>query len=83
MRIGLEKIVSFIKEKLGKEKITILDSTCGDMNWMPVFLRGRTDVDYTGYDLIPVNIESARARFSNESWEFHTWDLVQNKIGEN
>ena len=48
---------------------------------MPTFLRGRTDVDYTGYDLLPVNIEAAKDRFKNESWVFDTWDLVKDKIG--
>ena len=48
---------------------------------MPTFLRGRTDVDYTGYDLLPVNIEAAKDRFKNETWVFDTWDLVKDRIG--
>ena len=56
------------------------DSSCGDMTWMPTFLRSRSDVEYTGYDLIPVNIENAKAKFANESWTFSTWDLVRDRI---
>ena len=50
---------------------------------MPTFLRGRSDVDYTGFDLLPVNIESAKKKFSNETWKFNTFDLVKDRIGKN
>ena len=59
----------------------MLDSSCGDMTWMPSFLHSRTDVEYTGYDLLPVNIEHAKEAFKNESWTFSTFDLVKDKIG--
>ena len=50
---------------------------------MPTFLHGQPDVDYTGYDLLPVNINAAREIFKNETaWTFHTWDLVKDKIGK-
>ena len=48
---------------------------------MPTFLRSRTDVEYTGYDLLPVNIEHAKKTFKNETWQFSTFDLVKDKIG--
>ena len=51
------------------------------MTWIPTFLRSRTDVDYTGYDLIPINIKAAKEKFKNESWKFQTFDLVKDKIG--
>ena len=50
------------------------------MNWMPTFLRDRTDVDYTGYDLLPINIDSARENFANETWKFEVFDLVKDRI---
>ena len=31
----LSQVINFIKTKLGKETISILDSSCGDMNWLP------------------------------------------------
>jgi hypothetical protein len=53
------------------------------MTWMPTFLHGQPDVDYTGYDLLPVNINHAKEIFKNETaWTFHTWDLVKDKIGK-
>ena len=38
-------------------------------------------MEYTGYDLLPVNIEHARKIFKNETWQFSTFDLVKDKIG--
>eukprot|EP00091_Calanus_sinicus_P006774 TRINITY_DN17520_c0_g1_i1.p1 TRINITY_DN17520_c0_g1~~TRINITY_DN17520_c0_g1_i1.p1 ORF type:complete len:107 (-),score=29.38 TRINITY_DN17520_c0_g1_i1:263-583(-) len=47
---------------------------------MPLFLAGRDDVDYTGYDLLPANVENARNRFYNQTWTFETVDLVKDRI---
>ena len=82
IRQALEKIVPFLAAELGKDKIRILDAPCGDMTWMPEFLRGRTDVEYTGYDLMPVNIEEAKEKFAEEPWQFSTWDLVRDRLGK-
>jgi len=79
-RSGLGSVVDYLKAELGKDRISILDASCGDMNWMPTFLRSRSDVEYTGYDLLPVNIDSARSRFVNESWNFAVVDLVKERI---
>jgi len=79
-RSGLGSVVDYLKAELGKDVISILDASCGDMNWMPTFLRSRPDVEYTGYDLLPVNIDSARSRFANESWDFAVVDLVKERI---
>ena len=43
---------------------------------MPAFLDSRTDIKYTGYDLLGSNIEYAREQFVNETCEFQTVDLV-------
>ena len=41
---------------------------------------GRSDIDYTGYDLLPVNIDQAKEKFSNESWKFEVFDVVEERI---
>ena len=76
---------------------SILDSSCGDMNWMPIFLQGlqglqsrfnswdfsgHSDIKFTGYDLLPVNIDQAKRKFSNESWSFEVFDLVEDRISQ-
>ena len=53
------------------------------MTWIPTFLYGRDDVDYTGYDLLPVNIDKAKKMFKNETWKFDTFDLVKDRISIN
>ena len=41
---------------------------------------GRADVSFTGYDLIPQNIETAKKKFQNESWTFKVFDIVERRI---
>ena len=68
------------------------DSSCGDLTWMPTFLRSRRDVVYTGYDLLPVNIHNAKLRYTvhgknadlvykNENYtcpaELAIWNMLQ------
>ena len=47
---------------------------------MTGFLRSRNDIDYTGYDIVPSNIEEHRDKFNNESWKFEQHDLVTDNI---
>ena len=69
----LHSITDKLKEILKKDKIRFLDSSCGDMFWMPEFLTSRSDVIFTGYDLDEGNIESNRKKFSNKPWKFKVW----------
>ena len=69
----LHSITDKLKEILKKDKIRFLDSSCGDMFWMPEFLDSRSDVIFTGYDLDEGNIESNRKKFSNKPWKFKVW----------
>ena len=43
---------------------------------------GRSDIDYTGYDLLPANIDQAKEKYSNESWNFEVFDLVEDRISQ-
>ena len=62
----LHSITDNLKEILKKDKIRFLDSSCGDMFWMPEFLAARSDVIFTGYDLDEGNIESNIRKFSDK-----------------
>ena len=46
----LHSVTDHLKKVLGQDKISFLDSSCGDMNWMPDFLNNRTDMEFHGYD---------------------------------
>ena len=48
----------------------MLDSSCGDMNWIPRFLNNRTDVIYTGYDITDSNIKKHKKNFIDKDWVF-------------
>ena len=81
MRDILDSVIDKLKSVLGKSEIKVLDSSCGDMNWMPGFLRARPgDVLYTGLDIVAANIEAHRKRFRNESWVFRQHDLVTDAV---
>ena len=59
----------------------MLDSSCGDMTWMPSFLETRTDVDFTGYDIVSKNIDHHREQFKNhKDWTFEQHDIVKDQI---
>ena len=49
---------------------SLLDSSCGDMTWMPTFLKERNDVEFTGFDIVPENIENHRNSFKDQNWKF-------------
>ena len=66
----LHSITDKLKEILEKNKIRFLDSSCGDMFWMPEFLNSRSDVIFTGYDLDLGNIKSNKEKFRDKSWTF-------------
>ena len=51
------------------------------MGWMPAFLETRSDVAFTGYDIVAKNIENHRRKFkSHKDWRFETHDLVTEPI---
>ena len=59
---------------------SVLDSSCGDMTWMPSFLSSRSDVDYTGYDIVEANIKNHREKFRETDWKFEVHDIVTDPI---
>ena len=62
MKHILGRVIDHVKAELGQDTVTLLDSSCGDMNWMPGFLRARPgDVLYTGLDIVAANIEASTA----------------------
>jgi len=76
----LNILVEKIKKNLGKDVIRFLDSSCGDMTWMPTFLANRTDVEFTGYDIVQANIEAHRKTFQHTNWKFEVHDSVVDPI---
>ena len=59
---------------------SVLDSSCGDMTWMPSFLSSRSDVVYTGYDIVEDNINNHREKFRDTDWKFEVHDIVTDDI---
>lgn len=82
MRRVLDRVVNKVKLALKKESLTLLDSSCGDMAWMPTFLENRTDVIFTGYDIVPGNVEGHKKKFDAKPWKFEVHDIVADPIGK-
>ena len=79
----LAVVIDQLKVILHVDRIRMLDIPCGDMAWMPVFLSGRSDVDYTGMDIVPAIIDSHREYFkNNSSMSFVTQDVVKKKLNK-
>jgi len=83
MRRVLDRVVNKVKMTLKKESLTLLDSSCGDMAWMPTFLENRTDVVFTGYDIVPGNVEGHQKKFNAKPWKFEVHDIVADPIAGN
>ena len=65
----LHSITDKLKQILKKDEIRFLDSSCGDMFWMPEFLNSRSDVIVTGYDLDEGNIKSNSYPEFQRQWQ--------------
>ena len=50
------------------------------MTWMPSFLSSRSDVEYTGYDIVEANINNHREKFRDTDWKFEVHDIVTDPI---
>ena len=66
----LHSVTDHLKMILAQDRISFLDSSCGDMNWMPDFLNNRSDVQFSGYDITQTNIDKHKQKFSDKSWIF-------------
>ena len=76
VRQTLDCVINDIKYTLKKKLLRILDVPCGDLRWMSVFLRNRTDVEYTGMDIVPDIIKRHRETYSDKPWTFRVHDIV-------
>ena len=79
----LHIIINEIKLVHGKETIKMLDIPCGDFVWMSRFLQERTDVKYTGMDIVPSLIENHKSAFkSDPNLSFIHQDIVETPLGQ-
>ena len=77
---ALHVIIGQLKRYLGVERVRLLDIPCGDLQWMHRFLLTRSDVDYTGVDIVADVISRHRAAFRGRPWKFVNMDVVTQPI---
>ena len=82
IRSAFNNLVLELKLRLGVERIRMLDVPCGDMMWMPEFLKDREDVEYTGIDIVPELIERHRKDFADKPWTFYHQDIIKDGLKE-
>jgi len=80
MTAALHVIIGQLKRHLGVERVRLLDVPCGDLQWMSRFLQTRSDVDYTGVDIVPGVIDHHRTTFAGRPWKFVNLDVVSQPI---
>ena len=80
MPAALHVIVGQLKQYLGVDRVRLLDVPCGDLQWMGRFLQSRTDVEYTGMDIVGEVIDHHRKMFSDRPWKFLNVDIVSEPI---
>ena len=76
VRRTLDCVINDIKYALNKKVLRLLDIPCGDLRWMSVFLTNRTDIEYTGMDIVPDLIEHHKKTYSDQPWTFRVHDIV-------
>ncbi|CAH1782043.1 unnamed protein product [Owenia fusiformis] len=77
----LNSIVDQLKLTLKQDRISILDTACGDMQWMSRFLTIRTDVDYTGLDIVNDLIQHHKQTYKDHfNWSFFHKDIVKDPL---
>ena len=47
---------------------------------MPLFLSSRSDVVFTGFDIVKQNIRNHKKRFRGTDWKFEVHDIVTDEI---
>ena len=82
VRKTLNAVIEYVKTQLGKERISILDMPCGDLVWMKHYLTNRTDVYYTGMDIVGSLIAHHSKMYSEEhqNWKFKNHDIVKDPL---
>ena len=77
----LHSVLSHVGSYLGQSTVSVFDAACGDMQWMPYVLNARSDVLYTGADIVSDIIAHHRKKFRRlRNAEFIEHDVVSQPL---
>ena len=80
---ALHSVLNRIKGELAKPELKLLDLPCGDMQWMDPFLNTRSDVQYTGMDIVQPIIRHHQKKYENvKRLRFVHTDIVNTPLTE-
>ena len=76
-------MIDRLKREFNKTSIKILDLPCGDLQYMSYFLLTRSDIDYTGADIVPELIAKHTKRYKGKTnIHFKNIDIVKDDLSE-
>ena len=74
-------MIDRLKTQLNKPTIKILDLPSGDLQYMSYFLETRTDINYTGADIVPALVAKHTEKYKeNKHVHFKTTDIVKDEL---
>jgi len=75
--VVLHTVISHVRSRLQKSTVSLFDVPCGDMQWMPYVLNARSDILYTGADIVPDIITYHQQKFKTlKHAKFVEYDIV-------
>ena len=76
-------MIDRLKREFNKTRIKILDLPCGDLQYMSYFLKTRSDIDYTGADIVPELIaKHAKYYEGKTNIHFKNLDIVKDDLND-
>jgi len=78
----MHSVIGYVESYLGQSEVSVLDAACGDMQWMSYILNARSDIQYTGADVVPDIITHHRRTFKRrlKNVEFIEHDIVSQAL---
>ena len=74
-------MIDRLKRVFNKTSLKILDLPCGDLQYMSYFLKTRSDIDYTGADIVPELIAKHTKRYKgSNNIHFKNIDIVKDDL---
>jgi SAM-dependent methyltransferase len=59
---------------------SVLDAPCGDFNWMRVFMKDHTEIQYTGADIVKSMIEKLQSTDTTDNQKFIQLDITRDQL---
>jgi len=78
----MHSVIGHVQSYLNQSVVSVFDAACGDMQWISYVLNARSDIRYTGADIVPDIITHHRRTFQQKlkNIEFVEHDIVSQAL---